>query len=222
MPKPMKPQASLASAVRSRRAYFDCRFGQLHVRTAFPATGGFDEQTTLFCVHPSHASSRVFGGFLAAMADRRSVYAPDLPGCGESDPAPLPGAAAAVAAIGDLARELRLQHIDVLGFLDGCDVAMELAVTAPDLLHRLVLVGATTLDRLASIERPCLVLGAGEAPAAIRARAAALPAHIEFANAPPGGENLPDLEPQALARRCAPFFDRLAKAPHANGAAARR
>ena len=40
-------------AVRTRRAYFDCKFGQLHVRTAFPATGGFDEQVTLFCLHPS-------------------------------------------------------------------------------------------------------------------------------------------------------------------------
>ena len=33
--------------VRTRRAYFDCKFGQLHVRTAFPATGGFDEGVTL-------------------------------------------------------------------------------------------------------------------------------------------------------------------------------
>ena len=38
--------------VRTRRAYFDCTFGQLHVRTAFPTTGGFDEQVTLFCLHP--------------------------------------------------------------------------------------------------------------------------------------------------------------------------
>jgi len=220
VPKPMKPPASLASAVRSRRAYFDCRFGQLHVRTAFPATGGFDEQATLFCIHQSDASSRVFGRFLAAMADRRSVYAPDLPGCGESDPAPLRGATAAAAAIGDLARDLRLRQIDVLGFLDGCDVALELAVSAPELLRRMVLVGATTLDRLASIERPCLVLGVDRASAAIRTRAAAPPAHVEFADAPPGGENLPDLGAQALARRCALFLDRRAMAPPAPGAAA--
>ena len=46
--------------MRTRRAYFDCRFGQLHVRTAFPATGGFDEQVTLFCLHADQSSSRVF------------------------------------------------------------------------------------------------------------------------------------------------------------------
>ncbi len=45
--------------VRTRRAYFDCRFGQLHVRTAFPTTGGFNEGVTLFCLHPNELSSRM-------------------------------------------------------------------------------------------------------------------------------------------------------------------
>src|SRR6266704_4048425 len=75
-------------AVRTRRAYFDCKFGQLHVRTAFPTTGGFDEQVTLFCLHPMDASSRAFSGILSELADVRSVYAPDLPGYGESDSSP--------------------------------------------------------------------------------------------------------------------------------------
>src|SRR5208283_1692707 len=74
--------------VRTRRAYFDCKFGQLHVRTAFPTTGGFDEQVTLFCLHSAHGTSRSFGRFLPLIADERSVYAPDLPGCGESDSPP--------------------------------------------------------------------------------------------------------------------------------------
>src|SRR5271169_6161297 len=74
--------------VRTRRAYFDCHFGQLHVRTAFPTTGGFDEQVTLVCLHPIEGSSRTFARLLPELADLRSVYAPDLPGCGESDPSP--------------------------------------------------------------------------------------------------------------------------------------
>ena len=37
--------------IRTRRTYFDCQFGQLHVRTAFPSSGGFDEQVTLICLH---------------------------------------------------------------------------------------------------------------------------------------------------------------------------
>jgi len=40
--KPAKLSPSPVGAVRTRRAYFDLKFGQLHVRTAFPATGGFD------------------------------------------------------------------------------------------------------------------------------------------------------------------------------------
>ena len=46
MPKIAKPVALTDASVRTRRAYFDFRFGQLHVRTAFPTTGGFDEQVT--------------------------------------------------------------------------------------------------------------------------------------------------------------------------------
>src|SRR6266446_4388591 len=72
----------LPATVRTRRAYFDCQFGQLHVRTAFPTTGGFDEQVTLICLHPIDASSRTFGGILPELAGARSVYAPDLPGYG--------------------------------------------------------------------------------------------------------------------------------------------
>ena len=99
----MNPKLSAqAEAVRTRRAYFDFRFGQLHVRTAFPATGGFDEQVTLFYLHPEQSSSRLFTRFLPEIADVRSVYAPDLPGCGESDPSRTLSAADAADAIADL------------------------------------------------------------------------------------------------------------------------
>jgi len=138
--------------VRSRRAYFDCRFGQLHVRTAFPGTGGFDEFTTLLCIHPSGASSRVFEGFLKVIGKDRSVYAPDRPGCGESDggaaqaAAAVAGAAQAAAAdaqaMSDLAADLRLRKIDVLGLSDGCEVAVELAVLKPELVRRVAFVSA--------------------------------------------------------------------------------
>ena len=89
--------------VRTRRAYFDCKFGQLHVRTAFPTTGGFDEQVTLFCLHAIDASSRTFSRLLPQLADVRSVYAPDLPGFGESDPSPASSTADAAIAVSDLA-----------------------------------------------------------------------------------------------------------------------
>src|SRR5580692_12619476 len=75
-----KPSILPQTTVRTRRAYFDFKYGQLHVRTAFPTTGGFDEQVTLICLHARDASSRHFSQFLPEIADVRSVYAPDLPG----------------------------------------------------------------------------------------------------------------------------------------------
>jgi pimeloyl-ACP methyl ester carboxylesterase len=134
--------------VRSRRAYFDCRYGQLHVRTAFPTTGGFDEKVTLFCLHAAGTSGRQFSGFLPLAAAQRSVYAPDLPGSGESDRAPAPGPVESAAAVADLAADLRLRQVDVLGFREGTAVAIEFASARPDLVRRLVLIGAASSSRL--------------------------------------------------------------------------
>jgi len=146
------------ATVRTRRAYFDCRFGQLHVRTAFPGTGGFDEQATLFCLHPMDESSRTFSRFLADIADVRSVYAPDLPGYGESDPSPARGIADAAAAISELAKELRLRQIDLMGVQYGAEVAVELAASQPELVRRLVLATAAAAERLGSVKQPRLVI----------------------------------------------------------------
>jgi pimeloyl-ACP methyl ester carboxylesterase len=144
--------------VRTRRAYFDCQFGQLHVRTAFPTTGGFDEQVTLFCLHPIDASSRTFSGILPELADVRSVYAPDLPGYGESDSSPGRSIADAAIAISDLANDLRLRQIDLLGVQYGAEVALELAASRPELVRRLVLAGAAAPERLPVVKQQRLLL----------------------------------------------------------------
>jgi pimeloyl-ACP methyl ester carboxylesterase len=141
-------------AVRTRRAYFDCKFGQLHVRTAFPTTGGFDEQVTLFCLHSAEAASRQFSRILPELADVRSVYAPDLPGFGESDPSPTRGVAEAAIAVSDLANDLRLRQIDLMGVQFGADVALELAAARPELVRRLVLAGAPAAERLGAVKQP--------------------------------------------------------------------
>ena len=145
-------------AIRTRRTYFDCQFGQLHVRTAFPSSGGFDEQVTLFCLHPSEGSSRGFDRLLAEMAHDRSVYAPDLPGFGESDPAPSFASADAARAVSDLATDLRLRRIDVLGVGFGAAVALELAAARPDLVRRLVLAAVPPKDREPAATQETLVL----------------------------------------------------------------
>ncbi|MDQ2925700.1 MAG: alpha/beta fold hydrolase [Acidobacteriota bacterium] len=145
-------------AVRTRRAYFDCRFGQLHVRTAFPATGGFDEQVTLFCLHADQGSSRAFTRFLPEIADVRSVYAPDLPGLGESDPSPTSSFAEAAGAVSDLADDLRLRQIDLLGIHSGARVALDLAAARPALVRRLVIAGAAAAGGIPAINQPTLIM----------------------------------------------------------------
>ena len=147
-----------AEAVRTRRAYFDCRFGQLHVRTAFPSTGGFDEQVTLFCLHADQSSSRAFARFLPEIADVRSVYAPDLPGLGESDPSPTCSLGEAAGAISDLADDLRLRQIDLLGINSGARAALDLAAARPDLVRRLVLAGVAAVDGIPAVKQPTLVM----------------------------------------------------------------
>ena len=145
--------ANAAVEVRTRRAYFDCKFGQLHVRTAFPTTGGFDEQVTLFCLHAIDASSRTFSRILPDLAGVRSVYAPDLPGFGESDASPARSIADAASAISDLANDLRLRQIDVLGVQYGAEVALDLAAARPELVRRLVSIGAPCAERLRKIRQ---------------------------------------------------------------------
>ena len=149
-------------AVRTRRAYFDCRFGQLHVRTAFPTTGGFDEQVTLICLHPIDGSGRTFNRFLSELAEVRSVYAPDLPGHGESDASPTGGIADATSAISDLANDLRLRQIDLLGVQYGAEVALELAAHRPELVRRLVLAGVPSAERLGVVKQQRLVINAAD------------------------------------------------------------
>ena len=53
-----KPAAAASDTTpRLRRAYFETRYGQLHVHYAIPAGGGFEEGATLLCFHHLSAKS---------------------------------------------------------------------------------------------------------------------------------------------------------------------
>jgi pimeloyl-ACP methyl ester carboxylesterase len=197
------------SAVRTRRAYFDCQFGQLHVRTAFPTTGGFDEQVTMICLHPATGSSRSFARFLPEIADVRSVYAPDLPGCGESDPSPGSSTAEAAAAVSDLANDLRLRQIDLLGLQTGAGVALHLAAARPELIRRLVLVGVPVADPLPTIKQPALVLRTRmESADGLPIAKAAIP-NGKFVEVADYAEDLFEAAPKALAKQIGAFLSGL-------------
>jgi pimeloyl-ACP methyl ester carboxylesterase len=124
MPANRKSSAPV-SGPRLRRTYFEVRYGQLHVHHAIPPGGGFDESTTLICIHDRDSTARAMLPLLAAFGRSRSVYAPDLPGAGESD-APPPGQreslVAAVAALGDFIADMRLRQVDLLGVGAGAEV----------------------------------------------------------------------------------------------------
>jgi pimeloyl-ACP methyl ester carboxylesterase len=150
---------------RLRRAYFECRYGQLHVHNAIPAGGGFDEQTTLICLHGAGNTGRMFLALSAALGKVRSVYSPDIPGFGESDapPGTLPITGYA-EAIGDFLDSMRFRRVDLLGVDFGAGVAAEIAIARPKLVRRVATLGAPSPGdwkaepRLALVQLPMKVV----------------------------------------------------------------
>jgi pimeloyl-ACP methyl ester carboxylesterase len=146
---------------RVRRAYFDCRYGQLHVHYAIPSGGGFDEATTLLCIPGAPGSGRFFAPLLLPLGRDRSVYAPDLPGCGESD-----GAAGQLSqvefaeALGDFLDSMHLRQIDLLAHEGGVGIAAALLQQRPAQIGRLVLSPDTEAVRAAArdLRQPLLVI----------------------------------------------------------------
>ncbi len=131
------------AVVHLRRSYAECRFGQIHLWTSYPSGGGFDEHIPVVCVHHAGGSGRMFAPMLKELGTDRSVYAPDLPGHGTSDPS---GARVSVtdmaAAVGDFIDSLRLRSVDLFGYQLGACVATELAIARPQQIRRVMLWGA--------------------------------------------------------------------------------
>jgi pimeloyl-ACP methyl ester carboxylesterase len=130
------------ATVHVRRSYAESRYGQMHSLTAYPSGGGFDERTALLCLHHAGGSGRLFAPFLRDLGLDRSIYCPDLPGHGNSDA--LSGkysVADLAAAVLDFVDGLRLRTIDVFGHQLGAQIAIELAITRPQLVRRIMVWG---------------------------------------------------------------------------------
>jgi len=169
---------------RMRRAYFDCRYGQLHVHYAIPAGGGFDEATSLLCIPGSPGLGRFFRPLLMPLGRDRSVYAPDLPGCGESDPLTTEaGAIDNAAALSDFLDSMHLRQVDLLAHDSGVSIAIALAQLRPTQIGRIVLSPSTDAVRseARSLRQPQLV--------------------IDLRPADAGGHNAVELERQAAQLR---------------------
>ena len=131
-----------ANAAQLRRMYIDCRFGQLHLTTAYPPSGGFDECTPLVFLHGAGGTGADFNACAALLGVDRSVYAPDLPGCGASDLKDgRPTVAAHAGAIADLIDQLRLKQVDLIGFGRGATVAFEFAASRSQDVRCLIVTG---------------------------------------------------------------------------------
>src|SRR5215472_15670827 len=131
----------MAAGPNFRRAYFETRYGQLHCANAFPSTGGFDERTPLIGIHDAPGTAGELNGLSADFGRDRSVYAPEIPGCGRSDPPPGPVALADYAgAVLDVLAGLRLRSYALIGVGVGAALAVEVALAAQASVQRLVLI----------------------------------------------------------------------------------
>jgi pimeloyl-ACP methyl ester carboxylesterase len=130
----------MPATVNVRRSYADCRYGQLHVATAYPSGGGFDERTPLICLHHAGGSNRAFAPLLPELGRDRSVYALDLPGHGNSDAAAgVPSIADYAGAVCDFVTSLRLRTFDLLGVEAGSLIGAEIAAARGPQVRKVVL-----------------------------------------------------------------------------------
>jgi len=161
MPKVRRVPQATKSEPRVRRAYFDCRYGQLHMHYAIPGGGGFDEGTTLLCIPGAPGTGRFYRPLLLPLGRDRSVYAPDLPGCGESDgPAGSLGSGDLAAALGDFLDSMHVRQLDLLANEGGVAVALALLQQRPTQVGRVVLSPPTEALRAEAraLRHPALVI----------------------------------------------------------------
>ena len=128
-----RPRPAAPSEVSS---YVDLTHGQLHVRRRGNGAG-----RTILLLHETPGSSVQLRPLMQELAAERPVIAVDLPGSGDSDPVANPEIANYKLNLLDLLDALQLQNVDVIAEFTATPLAIELARTAPERVHRLVLDG---------------------------------------------------------------------------------
>lgn len=110
----------------------------------------------LLLIHGSGASGACWGPVIPALAAHRHVIRVDLPGCGQSPPAPSYGVPAQAAQVAAMLDRLGLRGVATVGHSSGGYVATALAEQRPDLVGSLVLVSTgPSLDAL--LPEPLLI-----------------------------------------------------------------
>jgi pimeloyl-ACP methyl ester carboxylesterase len=117
----------------------------LHIHCLTAGTSG----PTVLLLHGSafDAAGVSFGSAISALAAGCRVFAPDLPGFGESDPMPDGwGFTDYSAFLSPLLTELGLQRASLVGVSMGGGIALGFALEAPERVERLVLIDSACLD----------------------------------------------------------------------------
>ena len=118
-----------------------------------------------------------------------------------------PTYADAARAVLDLASDLRLRQVDVLGVGFGAAVALELAANRPDLVRRLVLVGTPPMDRIPPVKQPSLVMRSQDRSRTRRTGTRACCRTRGSPSCPSPPPDPFDADAQALARQISAFLD---------------
>ena len=93
------------------------------------------------------AAGLSLGSAMIALSDRCRVFAPDLPGFGDSDPMPGGwGFAECSAFLGPLLDALGLPRASVVGLSMGGGIALGFALQAPERVEKLALIDSACLD----------------------------------------------------------------------------
>ncbi len=128
---------------RPVRGYVTVDKRQMHYRSLAPAGAGPDDRPEAVLLHQVSSSSRMFESFMPILAAAGiGSVAPDLPGFGESDPLPsttVDGWAQSVLGFSDEVGAAG--RVWLMGHHTGAGIAVEVALTAPERVAGLVLVG---------------------------------------------------------------------------------
>jgi len=102
----------------------------------------------LIVVHGGGSGARDWANNLKALCKNFTVYVPDLPGFGDSQPINDNfHMSQFVNFIGDFARSLELKHFNLAGHSYGGGIALQYALNFPDHIEKLVLIDSLFLDR---------------------------------------------------------------------------
>lgn len=124
-----------------KRAFADLAEGQVHYWTSRTPVKG---SRPVVVLHPGPGTARLQVPLLEVLAETRTVYAPDLMGMGDSAPPPFddddpPEISYYADAVARFLDQVGVEQCDFYGSSLGGRVAVDLAVSQPERVHRLML-----------------------------------------------------------------------------------